>query len=240
MTASGEGAVRLPKRFYKTATASEEDGAYVVRLDGKIAKTHGGKRLQGRSAALMSAIAEEWSRQGDHVDFSEMPLTQLAMAVADLGEISSTEWRKAVISFLKSDLLCYRAAGPDALVERQEAAWTPILDWASQALGIRLLTGSGVAYIEQPEDAIITAARILDRFAAETLLVAKKATEVSGSAVIALALVRNAFPPGLLFDASRVDEAFQAERWGRDAEACEREAKMRRDFLAAADFLSLA
>jgi len=239
MTKIGDSPVQAPKRFYRNADVEEREGGFVLKLDGRAAKSRAGRGLAIRSGALAAAVADEWNAQGERIDFLAMPMTRFAMTTADLGESDATAWREAVLSFLKSDLLCYRALEPVALAERQDAAWNPILAWAENELDLRLLLSAGVSFVEQPRHAIDAASGLLAAMPAEKLLGVKAATEISGSAVIAFALLSNAFPAERLFDASRVDERFQSERWGVDSEAADREAQLRRDFHDAARFLSL-
>lgn len=239
MTKIGDNPPRLPKRFYKTASAEIDGGVFVIRLDGKTAKTRSGKPLSAESEALALAVADEWNAQGEEINFAGMPMTRLAMTARDLAESDAGIWRAATLAFLKSDLLCYRAEAPAELVMLQRAAWDPILDWASSALDVRLKTGAGVVFIEQTQDAYAAAQRALDAANEGKALGVKMAAEIAGSAIIALALLRAAFPAEDLFAASRVDERFQSERWGVDDEAAAREDALKRDFLDAARFLAL-
>lgn len=235
MTRVGEKPPRLPKRFYKEARGK----AGAVLLDGRPAKTRAGAALAPPGPQLLKAIVEEWNAQGAHVDFAAMPMTRFAMTVIDLGDRDAGEWRAVILSHLKSDLLCYRATGPATLVERQSAAWDPLLDWAQRRRGLGLATAAGVSFIEQPREAIAAGERALADIAPARLLGVKTATEIAGSAVIAFALADKAFAVEALFQASRVDESFQRDRWGADAEAVAREAALRQDFLDVARFLSL-
>lgn len=221
------------KRWYRGAAIDEGR----LLLDGRPAKTKAGRPLAGGALALMDAIAGEWNAQGDTVDFSAMPMTRFSMTLIDLGPRDAPAWRAALVGFLKTDLLCYRAVEPALLAERQNAAWDPILDWASTRHGIALLSGKGVSFITQPEAAIAAGECAFGATAPAALLGMKAAAEIAGSAVIGLALHDGAFAPAALFNAARVDEAFQEERWGRDAEAAARADGLRRDFLDAARFL---
>ncbi len=239
MTKVGDNPLRLPKRFYKTAIAGEEAGFFSIRLDGRGAKTRAGNPLCVKSQLLAAAIADEWNAQEEHINLGRMPMTRFAMTALDLGERDAQSWRSVVASFLRSDLLCYRASEPSALVDLQRRTWDPILEWCAAALNIRLKTGAGVGFLDQPPTSIETVKALLLPLPPEQLLAVKAATEISGSAVIGIALLHRAFPDAQLFEASRVDENFQAERWGVDSEAQEREARLRTDFLAAARFLSL-
>lgn len=239
MTKLGENPLRAPKRFYKAATAERDAGGFVIRLDGRTAKTRKGGELRAAAQSLADAVVAEWMAQGDHIDFARMPMTRYAMTAGDCGAVDAEIWRGATLAFLKSDLLCYRAAEPTELTRRQSEAWEPLLDWAASEIGVRLRTGVGVGFIEQPQAAVDAARAALDAATAEQALGVKAAAEISGSAVIGLALLKGAFPAELLFTASRIDETFQAERWGVDEEAVAREASLKRDFLDAARFLSL-
>jgi len=62
---------------------------------------------------------------------------------------------------------------------------------------------------------------------------------VSGSLVIALALAERAFGLEEAWSASALDDEWQIEKWGEDAEAALALANRRRDFEAAARFLEL-
>lgn len=239
MTKAADNPSRLPKRFYQSASVDEAEGGFLLRLDGKGAKTRVGRALAAPSKKLGAVIAEEWDACGEFIDFSAMPMTRFVMSLIDLGDSDAGKWRDMLLALLKSDLLCYRASEPAALASLQRAAWDPLLDWASGFLGAPLKTGAGVSFIEQPAAPIAAAQSIIATAQAGSLLGMKAAAEISGSAVIAFAIAENAFPAEALFDASRVDEAYQAERWGLDDEAERRAKRLRADFLDAARFLRL-
>lgn len=226
-------------RTYENAAVSEQGGAFLVLLDGKPAKTPRGAPLGAPTRSLAEAVAREWNAQGATVEFASMPLTRLTTATIEFGDALADDWRETVLSVLDSDLLCYRAGEPAALVERQIAEWDPLLDWARDVLGVNLSKGVGVAFIDQPPAARKAAELALKDASPAELLAIKMAAEITGSAVIALALTKRAFPRPHLFAASRIDEEFQASRWGLDGEARARANRLERDFAEVAQFLSL-
>jgi chaperone required for assembly of F1-ATPase len=236
MTRVGENPVRLPKRFY---TAAAVGAGNVLSLDGRTAKTRGGAALVAPSRALSDAIADEWNAQDEFIDFRAMPMTRFAMTVIDLGKTDTEKWREVLLSFLTSDLVCYRASEPAALVAKQAEIWDPLLDWASKAHGVTLKCGAGISFVDQPQSAVAAGDEVFASAGAAMLLGMKTVAELSGSAVIALALAGKAFAASDLFEASRLDERFQAEHWGVDAEAEARDARLKNDFLDAARFLDL-
>ena len=232
---------QAPKRFYEAAEAAPaENGGYGVFLDGRQARTMGRRPLAARARPLAAAVAAEWAAQGDHIDRNAMPLTALLSAAIDGDDEVVAGWAEEILNYLGSDLVCYRAAQPDALVARQREVWDPYLDWFEGAYGRRLAAVSGVIATAQPQDALDAVRRELAAQSPETLLGLKTATAISGSAVLALALWKGAFDEAAVFDASRLDERFQEARWGVDAEAKDREQKIEAEFSAVARFIRLA
>jgi chaperone required for assembly of F1-ATPase len=227
------------KRFYETADVKEEDGAFQITLDGRTARTPGRQVLATPHRALAEAMAAEWQAQGEFLDMPSMMLSRQRMVVIDRAEADREKWQHVFTSFLGSDLLCYLADGPAELVERQKATLQPYLDWCADTHGIRLETTSGIMAVEQPAESIAAAREYVDTLEADRLFCLVSATETVKSAVLALALVERFKPHEEIFDAGWVDESFQAEKWGIDAEAAEREQNLRAEFAAVDRYLEL-
>lgn len=207
------------RRFYCEARAVEAEGGFCVALDGRLVRTPAEAELVIPSRALAEAIAAEWAAQGEEVDPYTMPLSRLANTAIDLTGPMRDRTVGELGDFARTDLLCYRACHPPNLVDQQQAAWQPILDWAMVAFGGRLEVTSGVVYVEQPAasmEAYRVAAAALGDFEMTAL---KSAAEAAGSLVLGLALVHGRLDAAAVFAASQLDEAFQVERWGEDEEA---------------------
>ncbi|MEL7488184.1 MAG: ATP12 family protein [Pseudomonadota bacterium] len=228
------------KRFYKTATLKDEGGAFSVLLDGRSARTPKKALLATPHRALADAIVKEWNAAEDVIDTTRMPQTRLLTTVIDLADEERPSWRDIILDYLKSDLTCYRALSPAALVEKQASTWDPLLALWRDRFGVALSTTSGVMAVEQPRQAIDATASYLEKLAHEPLLAARTATEIAGSAVIALLATEAPDDRETLFEASRLDERFQEDRWGVDAGAKEREQAMKADFFAAIEFSRLS
>lgn len=228
-----------PKRFYKTVDVEPRDGRYALLLDGKPAKTPSRKGLSAPTEALARAVAEEWDAQTETIDRRTMPLTGILSASIDGGAALANECREDILNYLQSDLVCYRAEVPAALAERQAAAWDPYIDFLRSEFGALLVTTSGIVAVGQPTTSVSAVRRALAPLTVERLFSLRIATAIAGSAVLALALWKGAFDAEAIYEASRVDERFQEDRWGVDEEAAEREARLRRDFLTVARFLAL-
>lgn len=226
------GAPRRIRKFYKAVCVEETADGHALLLDGRAAKTPARAPLVLPNAALAEAVAEEWRVDAEALDPGAMALTRLASTAIDLSGRDRARWTDDILNYLQTDLLCYRAGEPAALVERQRAAWDPLLDWAAGELGARLAVTSGVAAITQSEAVLAPARRRLEAMDAWRIAGLAAAVPLAGSAVIGLALAARAFPAAALFDASRIDERFQAKRWGADEEAAARERCLEAAFLA--------
>jgi chaperone required for assembly of F1-ATPase len=237
---------KLRKRFYSQAHVGEaEAGGFPLLLDGKPVKTPARRALTAPTAPLAQAIAAEWNAQAELIDPARMPLTRLANAVIDAVADTPKPVAGEVAQYLGSDLLCYRAAAPPGLVERQTQAWDPVLAWAHEALGARLKVAQGVVHVAQPSEALAAArAKIpadannvkdIWRLGAVSLI-----TTLTGSGLLALALAQGALEADAAWAAAHVDEDWQMSQWGRDDAALERRAFFRAEFEAAVTVLRLA
>ncbi|MCU0893574.1 MAG: ATPase [Rhodospirillales bacterium] len=238
-------AISTAKRFYKTAAASladgdEEGSGYRVSLDGRPIRTPGGRPLILPTQAVAEAIAEEWERQTDRIDVAAMAFTRLAATAVD----RVAEGRPAVIEMLLSyagaDALCYRAEEPIDLVLRQQQRWQPLLDWAAESLGARLVVTLGILPVAQPEPALAALRLVLDGMDSWELTALAVIAQACGSLVLALALARGRIQPAEAFALSQLDESYQIERWGEDAEAARRRLALHDDIRDAWRFMLLA
>ncbi len=230
----------VPKRFWTDARAEATEGGFTIRLDARPVRTPAKSPLILPTRALAESIAAEWQAQGAAIDTATMPLTRAANSAIDKVTPQFDEIAGIVAAYGASDLLCYRAALPRALAARQAAAWDPLLDWAAEAHAARLTVTIGVVPVAQPPDAV---ARLAARVAAQTsfaLTALHDLTALSGSLVIGLAALGSRWTPAELWDASRIDEEWQAAQWGRDDEADAAADAKRRDFLQAHLFWQLS
>jgi chaperone required for assembly of F1-ATPase len=224
------------RRFYKSVEAREtEDGLYGLLLDGRPARTPGRNRLAVRNLRLMRRVAEEWERQRETIDPADMPLTRLLNSAVDGVARTIVETRAEILKYAGSDLLCYRAEEPEPLAERQRVAFDPLFAWAAETLGARFRVGAGVVPVEQPGEALEAIGAAVEQFADPVALAGLSVmTTLSGSALLALAVARGRLSPEEAWRAAHLDEDFELERWGADAEASARRAARWREFEAAA------
>lgn len=230
----------LPKRFYKEASVGEAGGAYAVLLDGKGAKTPARNTLALPNEALARAVAAEWNAIEGAIDPVRLPLTRLANLAIDAVANAPQPVIDEIVQYAGSDLVFYRADGPEGLVALQNERWNPVLDWAAAHLGARFLLAEGVMHVRQPDEALAAVRDAAERLSMPFMLTATaSATNIGGSALIALALANGALSGDEAWNAAHVDEQWNISQWGEDDEAQRRLAARHAEFSAAAKMLAL-
>ena len=227
------------KRFWKDAAAEREDGGWTITLDGRPVKTPARAALLVPTEALANAIAEEWRSVGETIDPPAMPLTGLANAAIDRVAPARETFADGLAGYAEGDLACYRAEGPRGLVARQERSWDELLGWARRRYDVDFATTSGLMHVAQPQatvERLAHAVAALDPFRLAGL---SPLVTVGGSLVAALAVLEKAWTAEQAWEAVSIDDRWQLEQWGSDAEAEQALENRRRDFFAAARFLEL-
>jgi len=238
-TEAARRAMRPPlrQRFYESVSVEGVEGDFRVLLDGRTVRTPAGRILAAPRRGLASALAAEWSAQHTAIDPRSMPLTRLANSVIDGVAHSLSEVAAEVGRYLAFDLVLYRAERPPGLVERQAAAWDPVLDWAHASLGARFEPVRGMIHVPQPPQALHAARAAIpgDPWRLGGL---HAMTTLTGSALIALAFAGRAISLAQAWSAGHVDEDWNMQLWGQDQLALERRAACFAQMHAAAQALS--
>lgn len=227
------------KRFWKAAQAVERDEGWGVELDGKPLLTPARQLLAVPTEALADAIAAEWDAVQDKIDPRAMPLTGLANAAVDRVAPDKQAFADSLARYAEADLACYRAEEPNGLIELQAEHWDALLRWGRRRFDVDFNTTSGIVHVDQPSatvDRLCHAIASLDAFRLAGL---SPLVTIGGSLLAALGVLEGAFSPEQAWEAVSLDERWQLDQWGSDAEAEAVLASGRWDFLAAARFLEL-
>ena len=227
------------KRFWKSAAAVEMDRGYAVELDGRPVKTPARAELAVPTSALAEAIAAEWNDSPEEVDPRTMPLTGLANAAIDRVAPDKDAFAAGLARYGESDLTCYRAEGPETLVKRQTESWDALLGWARRRYDVDFATCSGVMHVPQPEETVRKLGHAVAMLDAFRLAGLSPLVTIGGSLVAGLAVLEKMMPATEAWEAVSLDDRWQMEQWGADAEAEAALDARRRDFLAGARFLEL-
>lgn len=215
------------KKFWRDVTFHDTGAGFEIRLDGRPIRSPAGLTLVIPTRALADVVAAEWSAVVEFVDYEAMPLSRLAFTAADRMPEVLTETIAEVRSFADSDLLCYPSEYPQALAEREQAVWGPILAWADAALDLQFHARPSIMHQPQPSETLDRLQALVGNMTPWEQAGLMSATPLFGSVILALALWKGHLDGAAAFAASRVGEDFQSETWGRDEEAAKRADGMR-------------
>lgn len=227
------------KRFWKAAQAVPAGEGWGVQLDAAPLRTPGRALLAVPTEALGEAIAHEWAAAEGTIEPWAMPLTGLANAAIDRIAPDRSAFAASLGTYAEADLACYRAAGPETLFARQEESWDALLGWARRRYDVNFVTTTGIVHVAQPRATVERLAQAVAELDPFHLAGLSPLVTIGGSLVAALAVLEGALSPEQAWDAVSIDERWQIEKWGADAEAEAALANRRWDFFAGARFLDL-
>lgn len=207
------------KRFWETVEVVPSQAGYEIALDTRRVKTPAKRSLSVPSRGYADAIAAEWEAQKDQIDPQSMPYTRMANAALDKVALQHAEVADLLAAYGDSDLLCYRAERPAELVMRQAQNWDPFLDWAATAMETRLEARAGVMHIPQDAAVLARLSKRVHALNAFQLAAFHDLVSLSGSLILGFAATQDVRSAEAIWDISRLDEFWQAEQWGIDAEA---------------------
>ena len=228
------------KRFWTEVAVEAEAGGFTIRLDARPVRTPAKRALVVPTEVMADRIAEEWDAQTDAVDPKSMPWTRSANAAIDKVSVQRDEVKTYLGGYADTDLLLYRAEGPEGLIARQRAGWDPVLDWIATRYGVQLVQTEGVMPVSQAPEALAQLTQTMDNMSDFQITGFHDLVTLSGSFSLALATVEERHEPAAIWALSRIDEAWQIEQWGEDDEANEVAEIKKSAFLHAAEFFRAA
>jgi chaperone required for assembly of F1-ATPase len=224
----------LRKRFYEQVGIAEGEGGYGLTLDGRPVRTPARRSLAAPARGVAEALAAEWRAQGKFIDPATMPVTRLANSIIDGVADASAPVAAEVEKYLGSDLVFYRAENPEGLVAAQSAAWDSVLDWVRDDLRARFICSAGLTFVRQPQPSLTAASAAIPRDDPWRLGALHVITTLTGSALIALAVLHGRLSTEEAWTAAHVDEDWNMQTWGRDDQALARRAARFAEMQAAA------
>ncbi|MBJ3784154.1 ATP12 family chaperone protein [Devosia sediminis] len=223
--------VELPKRFYTEVDVARGEDGYSITLDGRQLKTPGKKiAVVLPVLGVAQAMAKEWAAQDKVIDPATMPMTRLINSALESGEKTAPAFRAEVGKFAGNDLLLYRADSPHELVEEQERVWDGVLVKLARKFDVAFQPTVGIIHQPQPVSTLEKLDAALDGQGLLSLTALVSITGLTGSGLLAIALLHQLVTPDEVWTAAHVDEDHQIRLWGEDEEASERRAKRRIEF----------
>ncbi|CAM9739685.1 unnamed protein product [Ascophyllum nodosum] len=228
--------VKGRRRFYKAVTIRQKEGApppegvaasdespapsplWEVLLDDRVLKTPARRPLQFDSLELAMAVAAEWDAQVTEkgLEPALMPLMALASTAIDQVALDPERSISTCLKYLPTDTVCFLAPDPDPVITRkQRQLWSPLRKWSDEALGIRVSTTTEIHRKPQhPPEALSRARGVLESMDELSLAAVQSVTMECKSLLIALALAFRETTVEKAFDAARLEEEYNVDRWG--------------------------
>ena len=227
------------KRFYADVTVTAADGGWQTRLDARAVKTQGGQQQIVPTAVLAEALAAEWASQGETIDPAAFVLRDLADFAIDVVRPDRPAAITDLLRYAQTDTLCYRADPEEPLYSRQLELWDPLLAATEARLGVCFVRVCGILHRPQPSETLARLGQELTALDEFTLAALNTLTTLSASLVIGLAALTPDAEVAALWQAAELEEAWQADLWGRDEEAEARRARRLAAFSAATRFAGM-
>lgn len=228
------------KRFYKEVTVAERNDGWQVRLDGRAVKTVGGRPQVVPTRALAEAMAAEWAGQGEEIDPAAFLFRDMADFALDAVAPERARTIVELLPYADTDTLCYRAEPDEPLAVRQRAVWEPLLAGIEERYGVRFQRVSGVMHKPQPAETLARLRDELETLDPFRLAALRNTASLAASLTLGLAALEPDADVQALWDAANLEEDWQAELWGKDAEAMARRERRAAAFAAAARFAALS
>lgn len=228
------------KRFYKEVAVRPSGDGWQVTLDGRAVKTQGGRSQIVPARALADRLAAEWAAQGEEIDPAGFACRDLADFAIDVVQADRTALIATVLGFAETDTLCYRAEPDEPLYAAQQALWEPLLTAAEARWDVHFERISGIIHRPQPPATLARLRAVLQAQDAFALAALNTLSSLAASLVIALAALTPEAEAEALWTAANLEEDWQAQQWGKDAEAEERRARRFGTFVSALEFARLA
>lgn len=228
------------KRFYDTVGVKERDDGWQVTLDGRGIKTVKTAQQVVPTRALAQQLAEEWENQGEKLDPEHFPMRDMADYAIDIVAANQPKIAATLTAFGDTDTLLYRADPEEPLYTRQMEAWDPIVAAFEARENVSFTRISGIIHKPQPEATLAHLRAVLNEQTPIVLAGIEAMTNLAASLIVGLTAAGAHQGPLALWQAASLEEEWQADQWGRDAEANERRAKRQQDFLTAHQFVQAA
>ena len=165
-----------------------------------------------------------------------MPFTRLACTAIDNVASMREDVVESICAYGGSDLLCYRAAEPEELVDLQNNAWNPVLEWLVNTLGAPMTKTTGLIPVQQPPATLARLRQEIEKSDNFQMAALLELVTLTGSLALGLCVVNGFGHPEEVWRKSQIDEDWQKRNWGVDEEAEAATARKFADFLAACEF----
>ncbi|XP_029066890.1 ATP synthase mitochondrial F1 complex assembly factor 2 isoform X1 [Monodon monoceros] len=203
------------KRFYQNVSITQGEAGFEINLDHRKLRTPQAKLFTVPSEALAVAVATEWDSQQDTIKTYTMHLTTLCNTSLD----NPTQRDKdqliwAAAKFLDTDTVCCRVEEPETLVELQRNEWDPVIGWAERRYGVKIGSSTSIMGPSIPARTREVLVSHLASYNTWALQGIEFVVSQLKSMVLTLGLIDLHLTVEQAVLLSRLEEAFQIQKWG--------------------------
>ncbi|XP_032473172.1 ATP synthase mitochondrial F1 complex assembly factor 2 isoform X1 [Phocoena sinus] len=203
------------KRFYQNVSISQGEAGFEINLDHRKLRTPQAKLFTVPSEALAVAVATEWDSQQDTIKTYTMHLTTLCNTSLDnptQRDKNQLIW--AAVKFLDTDTVCCRVEEPETLVELQRNEWDPVIGWAERRYGVKIGSSTSIVGPSIPARTREVLVSHLASYNTWALQGIEFVVSQLKSMVLTLGLIDLHLTVEQAVLLSRLEEAFQIQKWG--------------------------
>lgn len=204
------------KRFYKLVDIAREGEGYSIHLDGKPVKTPSGNILIAPTEGTATLGMVEWAGQGETIDPARMPFTQILVTTQEHVVSDRAEIERQIADYLNTDLLLYRTADPPTYARRQAEHWDPVVGWFNVKFQANLRTTIELSALEQDAQTHQLVQNYIQTLKPHALTILSITTAETGSILLGIAMLEQAFTPDQIFNAAQVEEQVKADIYNEE------------------------
>ena len=208
------------KKFWKTVKVKKKScDSYEILLDENALKTPMKKELTIQNTKIAEEIQKEWNQDKNILDTDTMIFYGIISASIDKIINNRISYINDILSFIDTDLICYRAEEPNDLVQWQSKNWDPILLKIEKYINNKVDVFKGIMPSKQKKGIKLKIIKFLTKFSDLEIIVLHRITNITGSVFLSLCILNNDVIKEKAFELSHLDELWQAENWGYEEEA---------------------
>ena len=228
------------KKFWKIVQVKKKlKNSFEILLDKRILKTPMQKDLIFSNYKIAKETALEWDIDEKEINTENMVFYGLISTAIDKISNDKVSYIENVLGFINTDLICYRADGPNELVDLQNSSWNPIISFIKKYLDVEVKFFTGVMPSKQSFEIFIRLKTLINSFSDIEISALHRMTNLTGSIFISICILKGDVLKNKAFELSFLDELYQAKNWGIEQESLDKRDKIAKELNRIISFVEL-
>ena len=228
------------KKFWKIVQVKTKlKNSFEILLDKRILKTPMQKDLIFSNYKIAKETALEWDIDEKEINTENMVFYGLISTAIDKISNDKVSYIENVLGFINTDLICYRADGPNELVDLQNSSWNPIISFIKKYIDVELKFFIGVMPSKQSLEIFNRLKTLINSFSDIEISALHRITNLTGSIFISICILKGDVLKNEAFELSFLDELYQAKNWGIEQESLDKRNKIAKELNRIISFVEL-